>query len=986
MGKAARNRRKRTEEREAARVRPVDAREAMELIFEVETTETFEELVASRPGIVSAETEAEFLAMAKLEGFDASCTPLATLVKDARQDPRAAWDRFQAAWRNIENLGAELEPESDRIDAAVTSGDYEDVIARVDRTLPRARAAGLGLAVGLMHSQRATAYVFRRQGDRAENLDQAIADYEAASRLVVSDEQRAEVLMHGGVAYMERVNGDKAENIEQAIALLREAFSELDSKSPPELGAIVRTNLAAALLRRERGEQSEALAEAASLCRSALKYRSPERSGRDWAYSQINLGHALEQLAQLGMVDLDDPVDAYESVLAEADRINDEWLLGSAHHAIGRLERARAHPSAADHLEAAEQDVELEVDRGLLESAHDHLETARQLVADAPDFLLRGRVAMDLSAVLSDLGDETDETIEIASEALSILRPTAAPFDCVKAGYRLGGMLAARGQWPESADAYRDAVQAAELNFHARLETESREADIRGMGTLFRWAAFSLAAAGAPLEAALVLESGRTREIRRRLGLERSDADRIDELPPELRDRYRQALVDLSRAPIGGPAGRELQETLDQIRSIPGFEGFGGAAQPAELAVATESEWPLIYVNPTPAGTLLLVVSADSDDPQVQPIFLESADSQTVYLRLMAGDVAADLSLIGTAEPSSLLALVAGISDRPPEQDLDQVMPWLGETIARPLWEIAAEAEATGLTLVPCGPIAVAPIHAALWETERSGRRCLIDELEVRYAQSALIAATGIRRAAEREAAHAALVALANPTRDLAATEPEVREIANQFPPERQQLAAEADATAAFLRKHSAGATHLHLACHARGGVLDSGEPAAVLLADGWLPAGELTEVAALRARLVAVSACQSAVGNMAELADESISIGSVMMVAGAACAIASLWPVDDLATGLLMTRLYEELFDGNLRPPEALRRAQLWLRQLDLAEEQAFLDRHPALRVEFNQRAERAGLPGRRLAGHRAAALPYAHEYYWAAFIAVGA
>lgn len=960
----------------------------MQLIFMVETAEAFEELVANRPGIVSAEAEADFLAMAKLEGFEATCTPLATLVKDARQDPCAAWDQFQAAWTDIEKLGAELRPESDRIDAAATSGDYEDVIARVDRTLPRARAAGLGLAVCLMHSQRATAYVFRREGDRAENLDHAIADYAAASRLVVSAEQQAEVLMHAGVAYTERVNGDKAENIEQAIALLREALSELDSTSPPELGAIVRTNLATALLRREREDRSEAHAEAASLCRSALEYRSPQRNARDWAYSQINLGHALEHLAELGQADLDDPIRAYESVLAEADRINDEWLLGSAHHAIGRLERARAHPSAEAHAEAAEQDVELEVDRGLLESARGHLAAAHALVGDAPDFLLRGRVAMDLSAVLSDLGDEGDETIATASEALSILRPTAAPFDCVKAGFRLGLMLADRGQWAESADAYRDAVEAAELNFHARLETESREADIRGMGTLFRWAAFSIAAAGSPLEAALVLESGRTREIRRRLGRERSDADRIDDLPRELADRYRQALAELSRAPIGGPAGRELQEALEQIRSMPGFEGFGGAAQPAELVAAVESEWPLIYVNPTPQGTLLLVVSADSNGPNVEPIFLDSPNALTVYLRLMAGDAAADLSLIDSAEPSSLLALVAGISDRPPEQDLDQVLPWLGEAISRPVRDVAAEAGATGLTLVPCGPIAVAPIHAAPWDADRDAQRCLLDEFEIRYAQSALIAATGITRAADREAVGAALVALANPTPNLPlpATEPEVREIANHFAPERQRLALGTYATAAFLRENAAEATHLHLACHGRGGVLDSGAPAAVLLSDGWLAAGALTEVAELRARLVAVSACQSAVTNLAELADESISIGSVMMVAGAACAIASLWPVHDLATGLLMTRLYEELFDGSLRPPEALRRAQLWLRQLDLGEEQEFLNRHPELQVEFNKRAERDGLPGHRSTGRRSATRPYAHEYYWAAFIAVGA
>jgi tetratricopeptide (TPR) repeat protein len=987
MGKGARNRRKRAEAKAAAQAQPVEAAEAMDLLLalELENPEAFEELVANRPGILSPETEADFVAMAALEGFETPGTALATLVRDAREEPRGAWNQFWVTWKGIEKQGAELEPEIARIDAAATAGDHEQVIERVDRAIERARAAGLGVGVGLLHSQRATAYLYRRNGDRAENLDQAIADYDAAVRLVISDEQRAEVLMHAGIAYMERVNGDKAENIEQAIALLREALSELDSASPPELGAIVKTNLAVALTRRERGNRSEARAEAAELCQSALEYRSPDRNARDWAYSQINLGHALEDLATLGAAGLDDAVRAYDSVVAEADRINEKWLVGAAHHALGRLERARAHPTVEEHAAAAEEGIDLEVDRGLLESARGHLEAARPLVADAPDYLLRGRLANDLSAVLSDLGDESDETVALANEALSILRPTAAPFDCIDAGFRLGGMLADQAQWPESADAYRDAVQAAELTFHARLETESREADIRRIGTLFRWAAFSIAVAGGALEAALVLESGRTREIRRRLGLERSDADRIEDLPQELAVRYRQALTELSIAPIGSPAGRELQETLELIRSIPGFESFGGTAQRAELAAAVEPGWPLIYINPTPAGTLLLVVSADSDGPVVTPIFLDNANALMVYMRLMAGDLAADLSHPGSTEPSSLLALVAGVSERPPEQDLDQVLPWLGETIARPLRGIAADAAATGLTLVPCGPIAVAPIHAAPWQEGR-GQRCLVDELDVRYAQSALIAATGISRAAERDTANPALAALADPTRDLPAAEPEVREIANHFPAERQRLATGADATAAFLRANATAASHLHLACHARGGVLDSDAPAAVLLSDGWLAASALTEMGLLPARLVAISACQSAVGNLGDMADESISIGSVMIVAGAACAIASLWPVHDLATALLMTRLYEELFDRNYRPPEALRRAQLWLRQLTLGDEQEFLNRHPALRVEFDKRAESHGLPGDRPRGERSTTRPYTHEYYWAGFVAVGA
>lgn len=986
MGKGARNRKRRIEQKSAAQAKPVETAEALNLILEAETDTEFENLVASRPSLLSAETEAEFIAMASLEGFESTGEALAKLLADARRDPQRAWEHFQRTWSRLENEGAALEPESNAIDAAINAGNHEEVIARVDRLLPRARAAGLGVAVGLLHTQRGTAYVLCRDGDRAENLESAITDFGAAIRLVISDQQRAEVLMHAGIAYMERVYGDRAENIEQAIALLREALSELDEDSPPQLEAIVRTNLAAGLLRRERGDRSEAHQEAADLCLVALDYRSPETNADDWAYSQINLGLALRQLAAEGIADPDSPARAYESVIAESDQIKEQWLVGSAHHEIARLERGWALPSTEEQAEAAAEGIELEADRDLLKSARTHLETARPLVSDSSDYLLRGRVAMDLSAVRSDLGDDGEETLEIAREALSILRPTAAPFDCVEVGFRLGGILAERGEWAGSAEAYRDAVEAAELTFHSRLETESRESDIRGMGTLFRWAAFSIAAAGNPLEAALALESGRAREIRRRLGLERSDADRLDSLPRELADRYSQALAELLLAPIGSPAGRELQETLELIRSIDGFEDFATGARPAELAAAVEPDWPLAYVNPSPWGTLLLVVSADEHGPCVESFFLDRLNALDVYLRLLAGDAAAGHLHIDDVEPSSLLALVAGVSNQPPEQDLDQALPWLGENLAKPLLEAAEWAEARGLTVVPCGPVAVAPLHAAPWENERSGQRYLLEEIEVRYAQSALITATGIRRASKRQVDDAALVALANPTRDLAAAEPEVREISKHFPLERQRLAAAADATASFLRENAADATHLHLACHARGGLIDSEASAAILLSDGWLAAEELTQVGGIRARLAVVSACQSAVGSITDLSDEAISIGSVIMAAGAACVIVSLWPVHDLATGLLMARLYEELFDGHGPPSKALRLAQFWLRELSQDEEQEFLGRHPSLRAEFSRRSASGGLPGHRPATYSASARPYEHEYYWAGFVAVGA
>ena len=85
----------------------------------------------------------------------------------------------------------------------------------------------------------------------------------------------------------------------------------------------------------------------------------------------------------------------------------------------------------------------------------------------------------------------------------------------------------------------------------------------------------------------------------------------------------------------------------------------------------------------------------------------------------------------------------------------------------------------------------------------------------------------------------------------------------------------------------------------------------------------------------------------------------------------------------------FQELLVGENAPPQALRAAQLWLRDLSDDEEQQFLNRHPQLAAEYARRVAEGDPPGRRGAGFAGglpgAMRPYAHPEFWAPFIAVG-
>lgn len=82
------------------------------------------------------------------------------------------------------------------------------------------------------------------------------------------------------------------------------------------------------------------------------------------------------------------------------------------------------------------------------------------------------------------------------------------------------------------------------------------------------------------------------------------------------------------------------------------------------------------------------------------------------------------------------------------------------------------------------------------------------------------------------------------------------------------------------------------------------------------------------------------------------------------------------------MIRAYEEMHERKLRPPEALQRAQLWLRNLTEEDTEDFLAAHPTLEAEYRRRRRGSGTY------HEEASrtAPYAHPDSWASFIAVGA
>ena len=272
------------------------------------------------------------------------------------------------------------------------------------------------------------------------------------------------------------------------------------------------------------------------------------------------------------------------------------------------------------------------------------------------------------------------------------------------------------------------------------------------------------------------------------------------------------------------------------------------------------------------------------------------------------------------------------------------------------------------ITLIPHGPLHRVPFTALLHQT---------DGPVLRYAPSSTMLARQ-RQQLRAQAAWGAPLSLAlgynsvsggENGRFLRYTEAEVK-----------QVAALLDGTAwtgpepkkERLRMAAAACRWLHIACH---GWFDDADPLASYLETGAgerLTAREVLRDWRLSTDLVTLSACETGVSQILR-GDEPMGLVRAFLSAGARAVLVTQWPVDDLATFLLMSRFYTlvraaETADLGIM----LHRAQSWLKQITRAEAEAIL--HQA-----------AIAPPPELAQLPAAAMPYADPIYWAGFILIG-
>ena len=439
-------------------------------------------------------------------------------------------------------------------------------------------------------------------------------------------------------------------------------------------------------------------------------------------------------------------------------------------------------------------------------------------------------------------------------------------------------------------------------------------------------AAMDIAEAGRSLQLASVVLAGRVGTLLRAAGRD-ADADAWGKEDTAGRAQALAALWDT-------PGGTRLL-TVPTATEV--SANMGAARLDAVAYLVPPDDAPFSAMAVRAHGHAVLVRPV-TDEIEVVPLpRLTAAEWTPLAEYLVALEAALAPAATGAGAAEGFRGRPAG---RAWAAALDALGRWAHDAIMAPLiaraggWPLE---DLPRLALIPLGRLAAIPFAAA-WTPAGPGgaRRYAIEDVVLSYAASARLLVEVIGR--PRQPIGERVVFVTDPTGQFHFSRRLMTRLADSLYPGATVYGVTAPggpATAAVLLgalpgRDRPGASLLHLTMH---GTLDAGP--ALVASDGPLPLADVLDQARDRARyapggLVITSACVTDVTDAENASyDESLTMATAFLAAGATAVIGTRWPVDDDTTAALAIRLHHHLADGR-DPAEALRRAQLELLRPD--------------------------------------------------------
>jgi CHAT domain-containing protein len=589
----------------------------------------------------------------------------------------------------------------------------------------------------------------------------------------------------------------------------------------------------------------------------------------------------------------------------------------------------------------------------------------------------------------------------------------------------LGGLQMEQERWEEAVETLREAVEQVERLRAEVLSLDRRERILRENIHIYERLLICLMKLRRYREALEVAERGKSRTLIDLLTLRDL---RPHNAPPEVVEEYEQmlfrvrALEDALRRTEGdgrrgeGERGRravewermrqELTQTHNRLRELttvirehdPDFLPHAKPLTVDEIiALARDANATLVLFRVTEAGSFVFLVFPDGQTDVVEVSDFTTEALNELLVKFEDGE-ASDGWVVRYYRYQAALAVGNRAEARHARQSwlekMDETLGTLYRRLLQPVherlkgWQRRAlpADHPPHLVLVPNRGLAILPLHACWWE-EDGVRKYLLDEFVIRYAPSLSV----FKRCLERERAgrkRETLLGVANPVPpgNLVFSEWECEEIERLIGNERCLMLWREKATEAEVRQWMRERNYLHFSCHGQYRLDAPLESSLRLAGVDALTLGEILESVYLpRAWLVVLSACETGLVDFREVADEHFGLPTGFLYAGVPTVYGSLWSVNDLSTALLMVKVYEGLEREGKSKPEALRDAQIWLRDL-MAREALTLVRRKEAELSGERMAWADVVPLRRaLEWSDPHDHLFAHPYYWAGFQCVG-
>lgn len=848
-----------------------------------------------------------------------------------------------------------------------------------------------------LHAALGQAYVNRAQGVRADNIEKAVLHFEAVLALVSREAAPIEwagAHNDAGVAYWNRVRGERADNQERALSHFESALEVFTRERHPQDWASLNSNLASLYLVRMRGNRADNFEAAIAHLETAQTVLTREAAPQPWAMVQSNLGNAYRVRVK------GDAAENIETSLAKFDSALQVFTRDAAPFQWAQIQLSQAVTFQTRKRGTVPEN---------LKRAIAHLEAAQSVFTrDAFPLQWAGTKAAigDIYANMAsgDRAGHRKRAIAAYRDALTIQTRDGAPLAHLEISKALGATLADAGDCKSATAVYASAREAFLMLFGEGLEDADTRALVTTAGPMFADAAYCVAETGEATAAVQLASEGRARLLGLSLKLQGLAFDpeqrrQLDELRGEV--RIRQSAVDDAQGADRDAALRQLAAARAELLAlIESAEPDGALSVLAsdQASEAVDADGVLLLPVVTARGTKMLVFDG-----------ARKSWSVVALPDLTIGRITDLLASTQSRDnPGWIEAYFANYFQDEVEQKR-RWPQWLAavDGIGVELWNLfgislAKEFARLGvkpgrrLILMPAGRLGVFPLSLA--QNPKTKRR-LIDDFEIVTTPSLEALAIAHRQAGE--SGPRTLAVVINPTGDLPGTEKEGAIVASHFSEDERAVlagdAASADAVLAALR----GRRYWHFASHGTFNWQDVRSSGLIMRGGERLSVSRLSEASDLgRPRLVVLSACETGLSDIVTAnPDEFIGLPNAFAALGAVGIVGTLWPVSDAATALLVAKFYDLHLDEGLSPPNALRRAQLWLRDAsketieDYAQQSSTRGRLDSRHLsEIKQdldpkaRASRNAGAAPQITDERSRGpRPYAHPYYWGGFVYTG-